>query len=328
MIYAVYFPLLIPLLAVPVVAFVAGRLYPALACWLITVSATILATCATAALALVAFAGLSALDAFADAFARLFHWSPTLLDHLDGARPVVGAAGGILLLVSLVSGATVAARRARAMSTARRTTRQEPDAGDLIVVDDRRPMARAVPGRPGRIVVSTGLLSMLSSFERRALLAHERAHLTCAHHVFVIVVDVMAAVNPLLRPLTRTIRFTTERWADEIAAAQVSDRASVALTLAKVALASKPHEGRAGVELGATTGPVPRRVAALLTAAPIQCFWSVLFSLPGLCLAVTSCLLVGSVLFSLDALSDLQRAVALAQYVPGIGQPPDQEWFF
>lgn len=324
MIYAVYLPLLIPLLAVPVVRFCAGPLHPALASWLVAASATVLALCSTTALGFVVFAGLSALDVFA----RLGHWSPELLGRLDGARPVVGLAGAVVLLVLVGCGATVAARRSRALATARRTTRHEPDAGDLMVVDDRRPMARAVPGRPGRIVVSTGLLSMLSGFERRALLAHERAHLTCAHHVFVVVVDIAAAVNPLLRPLTTTVRFTTERWADEIAAAQVSDRATVALALAKVALASKPHEDAAGVELGATTGPVPRRVAALLTAAPIQCFWSVAFSLPGLCLAVTAGLTVGSVLFCLDALSDLQRAVALAQYVPGVGRPPDQEWFF
>lgn len=324
MIYAVYGPLLIPLLVVPVIKWLVGRLHPAVASWLVLLSAVVLAACFTAALGLLVFAGLSVLNVFA----RIGHWSPELIGQLDGAHPMVGLIGGGLLVILGICAATVTVRRIIAFTVARRTTRHEPDDGDLMVIQDQRPLAHAVPGRPGRIVVSTGLLAMLTPTERRALLAHERAHLAHGHHLFVAVVDIAAAINPLLRPLAATIRFTTERWADEIAAAQVSDRSMVALALAKVALASKPGRKRNDVAMGATSGPVPRRVAALLTSAPIRCFWSVLFSLPGLCAAIICCLLIGSVMFSLDAISDLQRAVALAQYVPGSGQPPDQEWFF
>ena len=71
-----------------------------------------------------------------------------------------------------------------------------------------------------------------------------------------------------------------ERWADEHAAAVTSDRRLVAETIGQVALMAGPRPRRAGgMALGITglrpgrvsvawAGPVPRRVAALLTAPP------------------------------------------------------------
>jgi len=47
------------------------------------------------------------------------------------------------------------------------------------------------------------MLRTLSADERRALLAHEAAHLTYRHHVYTQLTDVAAAANPLLRPLRR-----------------------------------------------------------------------------------------------------------------------------
>ena len=55
--------------------------------------------------------------------------------------------------------------------------------GELVVLDDVDHQAYAVPGRPGRIVVSSGLLRALTAAERRGVLAHERAHLRHHHHV-------------------------------------------------------------------------------------------------------------------------------------------------
>ncbi|WP_281261931.1 M48 family metalloprotease [Streptomyces rishiriensis] len=52
------------------------------------------------------------------------------------------------------------------------------------MVDDDVPMAFASPGSPGRIVVSWAMLRCLTDREREALLAHERAHLRCRHHLF------------------------------------------------------------------------------------------------------------------------------------------------
>jgi Zn-dependent protease with chaperone function len=185
-----------------------------------------------------------------------------------------------------------------------------------MVVEHDRPLAHALPGRPGRIVVSTSMLATLGPAERRALFAHERAHLAKAHHLFVVVVDVLAATNPLLRPLTGAVRYTTERWADEIAAGQVGDRSVVARAVGKAALATRADPGGQapdGVLLAATAGPVPRRVAALLTGPPARRLRSVLVSPVGLFALVAVGLAVCSVVFSLDAATDLHHALEVAQ---------------
>jgi hypothetical protein len=307
MIFCVYLPLLLPALAVPVVRWVAGRLPPSWASWLVAVSALVLATCATLALALLMFAALSVMNLFA----RLGHWSPTVLRHLDAVHLPIDLAAGVLLTVFAVMAVSAAVSRLRALLAAHRMARQCPDGSELMVVEDDRPLAHALPGRPGRIVVSTTMLATLAPAERRALLAHERAHLAGAHHLFVAVVDVLAAANPLLRPLTGVIRYTTERWADEVAAGQVGDRSVVAMAVGKAALAGRVRPPR--IALAATAGPVPRRVAALLTAPPVRRLRSVLMSPTGLFAFVAFGLVGGSVLFCLDAATDLHRVLELAQ---------------
>lgn len=127
----------------------------------------------------------------------------------------------------------------------------------LTFLDDPVPTAFALPGTPGRIVVSSGMLQALSTDERRALLAHERAHLRHRHHLFLLVFQLAAAVNPLLRPLTRTGAFALERWADEEAVAAIADRHLIARAALAAERAPQPA-------MSATGGPVPQRVRALL----------------------------------------------------------------
>jgi Zn-dependent protease with chaperone function len=267
----------------------------------------VLGGCATLALALLLFMWLSMLTLFA----RLGHWSPAVLRREDAVHLPIDLAAGALLLGCGVASAVVAGRRLGELVRAYRTAREFRDGGDLTVVVDERPMAHALPGRPGRITVSTGMLALLSPAERRALLAHERAHLARRHHLFVAVTDVVAAASPLLWPLAGTIRFTTERWADEIAARQVGDRAVVARAVGKAALAG--HGRAPGMALAATGGPVPRRVAALLSAPPVHRLRSVLVSPAGVCTVVVLALVAGSVIFSLDAVTDLHHTLWLAR---------------
>lgn len=141
--------------------------------------------------------------------------------------------------------------------------RDLPATGDLAVLDDPVPTAFALPGIPGRIVVSSGMLQALAPDERRALLAHERAHLQRRHHLFLLVLQLASAVNPLLHPLARAGAFAPERWADEEAGSVVADRSLVARAVARAALATKRAAQPA---LAATDGPVPQRVRALLAA--------------------------------------------------------------
>lgn len=151
-------------------------------------------------------------------------------------------------------------------------------AQELVVVAAAEPHAVAVPGRagrpwragqpatPGRILVTSGMLSALDGAERRVLLEHERAHLRQRHSWQQGVVDAAAAVNPLLRPACDTVAFLLERCADEAAADAVGDRPLTARSLARAALAgtSAPGESRlAFSQLG-----VSARVTALSVAPP------------------------------------------------------------
>src|SRR5437764_56849 len=107
---------------------------------------------------------------------------------------------------------------------------------ELAVIDAGAPSALAVPGRPGRIVVSSGMLRRLDAAQRRALLAHERAHLRHRHHLHQSATAVAAGLNPLLRPLQSAVRLSCERWADE-SAARASSRRTVAEALLRAAVA-------------------------------------------------------------------------------------------
>ncbi|MFF4214568.1 M56 family metallopeptidase [Streptomyces sp. NPDC001796] len=151
-----------------------------------------------------------------------------------------------------------------------------PGADRVVVMADAAPDAYAVPGLPGRIVVSTGMLEALDDADREAMLAHESAHLACHHYAFVAVAQLAATCNPLLRPVAAAVAYTIERWADERAATACGDRRQVARAIGKAALATMrrpPRHGLSGAVLGLlgrrrtplkTAGPVPRRVAALL----------------------------------------------------------------
>jgi hypothetical protein len=192
-------------------------------------------------------------------------WSPGILAANAPVNWFVATACAAVLAVCTVTLVVVACRQGRVLTAARRQSRAAPASGDLIVVDDPVPTAFALPGSPSRIVVSSGMLRALTPGEQRALLAHERAHLRHHHHVFLLVLQLAAAVNPLLRPVAAAGAFALERWADEEAGIVVADRPLVARAVARAALAThrSPHHA-----LAATGGPVPQRVRALLVPPP------------------------------------------------------------
>ncbi|HEV7707740.1 MAG TPA: M56 family metallopeptidase, partial [Asanoa sp.] len=184
------------------------------------------------------------------------------LDHLPGLpKPVPGpvalVAAGLLAwgVVRLVRD-----HRLRSDTTRRLRAAGTPRAG-LVVADWEAPHAIAVPGTPGHVLITTGLLRALDGRERRVVLAHERAHLRHRHDRLVSVAAAAAAVNPLLVPLRDAVAYQAERWADEEAAAQVGDRGLVARCVAKAALAASPV-----LALGGTS--VVERVHALRRPAP------------------------------------------------------------
>ncbi|MFF0125822.1 M56 family metallopeptidase [Streptomyces mirabilis] len=269
----VYLPLLLSLLAPLGARRLSERCEPRLATWLLTVSSLVLAATGTLSLGLLAATGLVRIPLLA----ALGHWSAHGAQRDDPTELSVALLASLLLCAAVVTAARMLGRRAHALAAAALDAACMPARDGLVVVDDPAPDAFALPGLPGRVVVSTGMLHTLDASEHDILLAHERAHLSAHHYAFVALAQLGAATNPLLRPLATAVGYTTERWADESAAAATGDRARVARTVGKAALAARhsPTRSRlADAALGvfgrhrgplAAAGPVPRRVAALLT---------------------------------------------------------------
>ncbi|MFI0713308.1 M56 family metallopeptidase [Streptomyces inhibens] len=314
MIVAVWIPLLMPLLAVPAARRLAESLPPRAAAWLLTGCAVALAGCTSAALGLLVAAGALRLPPVA----ALGHLSLPLLGGDPAVTvPVAYAAGG-LLAVCAIAVVHRARRHGTELRTARRSTEAHPVSGDLCVLPDSAPDAYALPGRPGRVVVTAGMLRALPAAEREALFAHERAHLAGRHHLFLLTVALAAACHPLLRSLRAPLAYALERWADEAAASRVGDRRVTARAIGRAALAARPHDRgplRPGAVLAATAGPVPRRVAALLAPDRTAAHPPIRTGFRGrrlIAAALLTCIAF-SAGAALDAAADLHETVEVAQ---------------
>jgi hypothetical protein len=260
---SVYVPLLVTVVLAMLAPGPARRLAPRPAAWALACAALVTALGWLGSLALLAFSGFARIPQVA-AEGR---WSVPALSADDPVYLTVATVAALALAASCVALGVAAVRQARHLGWARRECRRLSGDTELAVLDDASPAAFALPGAPGRIVVSRGMLRCLGDGEREALLAHERAHLRGRHHLFQTLWRLTAAVSPLLRPLADTGGFILERWADEEAAAQVGDRRIVARSVGRAALASAAHPPRAGI-LAAAGGAVPQRVRALLAPPP------------------------------------------------------------
>ncbi|WP_030463716.1 M56 family metallopeptidase [Kitasatospora sp. NRRL B-11411] len=319
---AVYLPLLLPLLAALLAPRAGDRLPPRAATWLLTTGALVLAAASTAALGMLAVTGLIRIPLLA----RLahHHWSATAAQHHDPAALSVAALAALALAVLTAMAATMLQRRIRTLAATAREAACLAGRDQLVVVDDPAAEAYAMPGRPGRIVVSTGMLGALDDAEHQVLLAHERAHLTHRHHLFVALAQLAATANPLLRPLAAAVGYTVERWADESAAATTGDRARVARTIGKAALAARRTGARTRVPATALAllgrlrpgprpalGPVPRRVTALLAPAPGGRTWTAT-ALGGLAALTVLC--------AAEAAHDLEALLELVKHAAARGR--------
>jgi Zn-dependent protease with chaperone function len=317
---AVYLPLLLPPVAAAGAWPLAARLPPRLGTWMLTGAAVTLAALSTAVLGILALTAILRIPLVASAG----HLSVAVIRREDPASLSAALVAAVLLAVATVAAACAGWRRARALVCAARDARCLPGPGQVVVIPDGVADAYTVPGWPGRIVVTAGMLDALDPAERRVLLAHERAHADNHHYLFTALAHFAAAANPLLRPVAAAVSYTVERWADESAARHCGDRRLAARAVGKAALASSrtggPRSPRlASVIVGITgpllrpvtrltgrgsLGPVPRRVAALLTPAP---------SLRPLLVAVAATVVLVSGVAALDAAYDLHALVELAQ---------------
>lgn len=272
----VFLPLVLPLTAWPIARLAEQHLHPRAATWLLSAVAGTLAVCSTLCLALLMVVGTAQLpgNPLPDG------WSDPEVREAVPYDEVAGKAAIPALLSVLAACARTVRRHQRVRRRAERALAGLP-ATSVAVLRDELPYAYALPGRHDRVVVSTGMLTGLDSAERRALFAHERAHLARRHHRFLLTVQLAARANPFLRPLRTAVAYTAERWADEEAAQAVGSRRTVALAVGRSALISRgaPVATLAGF---AAMGPVPRRVAALLSPAPAGRIWPPVFTAVGL----------------------------------------------
>ncbi|MBD0839862.1 M56 family metallopeptidase [Streptomyces sp. TRM68416] len=273
----IFLPLVLPLTAWPVARLAEQHLHPRTATRLLTGLAGAMAICSSVSLGLLMVVGTAQLpgnplpDGWSDPEVR----AAVPYDEIAGR-----AAVPLLLIVVAACGRTLWRHR-RVRRRAHRALAGLPPT-EVAVVADAEPYAYALPGGArDRVVVTTALLACLEPAERRALFAHERAHLAARHHRYLLAVRLAAQANPFVHPLRTAVAYTAERWADEEAAAAVGSRRTVARAIGKAALVSRgtPVATLAGL---AAPGPVPRRVAALLAPAPAARSWPSVFTAVGM----------------------------------------------
>jgi len=147
-------------------------------------------------------------------------------------------------------------------------------APDVRILDHRAVVAYTLPGWHSRVVLSAGLVELLSPAELSAVVEHERAHLRARHDLLVLPFQAWAAALgrvPGVRSAGSSVAELTEMLADDVAAGRTSTGA-LASALAKVAL-SDPAAHRLPAqpaELPAIAGTaVADRVRRLLDPRPL-----------------------------------------------------------
>ena len=208
------------------------------------------------------------------AVALLGHWSATALAAMEPVPAAAGLAAGVTVLTLLASAARRGAAAGRDLAVAAATCRRlgagrgragrrgRHGAGRL-----RRARTRRACGRVHRDAAGpAGATSGACCWPTR------RAHLRHHHHLYVQLAELGAAANPLLRPLAAAVRVGVERWADEVAAAEVvTGRWSPGRWPAPASLAPAPAQvarRHTHVALGAVDSAVAERTRALLAPPP------------------------------------------------------------
>jgi Zn-dependent protease with chaperone function len=186
----------------------------------------------------------------------------------SGPQPVTAYAGTIvasgvaLWAMGHIVGVSFAAvrQRRRHLEMLGLVARRRNDLGALII-EHPQPVAYCLPGRRGRVVVSTGALERLHADQLAAVLAHERAHLD-GHHTLIL--NVVRAIGrafpgvPLFRAADQEIARLVELLADDVAARH-HDRTTLAAALVTVANGRAP-----AMAMGAGGGTAALRVRRLL----------------------------------------------------------------
>lgn len=164
-----------------------------------------------------------------------------------------GPRGRLIAVAGLVAAAAVSLRVAQCAAQEvhrdRRGRRQHAalvatagrrgDEPGVAIVDDAAPVVYCLPCGRYRIVISVGALSALTTGQVRAVLAHERAHLRCRHHLVLALATALGRAFPgvpLLSQAPSQVAVLAEMAADD-AATRRHDRADLAAALVVLARA-------------------------------------------------------------------------------------------
>jgi hypothetical protein len=303
--YSFYLPLLLAAIFGRVGPGLAARLPPRLAAWLMTAGGLTLAAASSASLALLAFIAAGQLP-FIAAFGC---WSDDLVRQRSPLSGAVGTAAAGLVLILAAQCLGIGLKRLQATRGSYRLASELPRHGrELSLLETDARLAYAVPGRPGCIVVSRGMLRELDAAQRRALLTHERAHLDHHHHLHQTAACLVGAVNPFLCSLRASVELACERWADE-EAAQVCPRGVVAEALTRAAIGGPG--ATPGIALRAAATAVLLRVRALQSAEQRLRLW------PLLAMGV---FFIGSVTSAVVAWRETEGLFEIAQHAYQLGR--------
>jgi Zn-dependent protease with chaperone function len=164
-----------------------------------------------------------------------------------------------------------AQRRTRAHAQAALLAgRALPGGAGTVVLDDPRPAAYCVAGRPPAIVVTSSALAVLDQPQLAAVLAHERAHLDGRHHLLATVTRGLTAALPGVPLFTRgaaEVARLAEMAADDAATRSIGRPAMVTALLAIAIGTAVPAADLAGASPG--LGPITASgLAAAACAVP------------------------------------------------------------
>ena len=280
------------------------RLSPGVATPLLTLTALATSLATGIVLSLAGFTVLARLPLIA----ALGGWPDDRLKAWRQLPTGWGVTAAVLAAALLASALLYLARVTWDLSRAHRACRQLPRTGDqLMITPEEHPTAFTLPLRGGAIVVSTGMLRLLPADERRALLAHESAHLRRYHTAYVLLASLAAAANPLLRPVARQVRLAVELWADQLAADEVGDGLVVARALARASLAASRPSQPGGFRLAVAESDVSARVHALTHLPPRFRPWAAASTLG---LAVASSAIAITLTFALHNRIELAQLVS------------------
>lgn len=224
----------------------------------------------TAALGLAGLALVAPWPRTVDVLCALWSWCA---DALRGEYGLLGHVAGAVVVGFVLLGAAramlVVTRAARRVVAGRR---QHRDAVTLVgthlpglgvtVLDHPDPAAYLVPGRRGRIVVTTAALALLSAGEFAAVVAHERAHDTGRHHLLCDGARLLEQAFPRIA-LFALARQQIARLV-EIRADQVAARHHAPLDLARALVAMTTGSATPSGALAAAGGDAVERVHRML----------------------------------------------------------------